>query len=73
MGVRRKFGAVRSSRVAAAQSRVSAKRGRPPRMVFINVKVRASTREGLNTLVKSCGATGQGEVLDLLVAKALGR
>ncbi len=45
--------------------------GRPPTMVFINVRVHASTRKGLTALKARLGAASQGEVLDRLVASAL--
>ena len=47
------------------------RRGRPPAMVFINVRVRASTRKGLAALKARFGAASQGEVLDRLVSSAL--
>jgi hypothetical protein len=46
------------------------KRGRPPRKVFINVEVRATTRDALHAIKRSAGLKNQGQVIDWLVAQA---
>lgn len=61
-----------SSRPATV-SATSARRGRPPRKVYINVLVKASTREGLTRLKAAGELASQGEVIDLLVTQALAR
>lgn len=48
-------------------------RGRPPAEVFINVRVRMTTRDGLNKLKRRLGLAAQGDVLDKLVAAELRR
>jgi hypothetical protein len=48
-----------------------ARRGRPPKRVYINVLVKASTREGLTRMKASENLPSQGEVIDMLVAQAL--
>ncbi|HYF60274.1 MAG TPA: hypothetical protein VEA81_15090 [Burkholderiaceae bacterium] len=48
-------------------------RGRPPRKVFINVLVRASTREALAKIKSRGDLRSQGEVIDRLVMQALGQ
>jgi hypothetical protein len=47
------------------------RRGRPPRRVYINVLVKATTREGLTRLKAEGERASQGEVIDELVALAL--
>lgn len=61
-----------SSRPATVNA-ASARRGRPPRKVYINVLVKASTREGLTRLKAAGELASQGEVIDLLVTQALAR
>jgi hypothetical protein len=48
-----------------------ARRGRPPRRVYINVLVKASTRESLTRLKASEDLPSQGEVIDMLVTHFL--
>ena len=48
-----------------------ARRGRPPRKVYINVLVKATTRDGLARLKASGSLASQGEVIDVLVEKIL--
>jgi hypothetical protein len=48
----------------------SPKRGRPAKMVYINVLVRATTRTALTNLKNKVGAPSQGAVIDRLVASA---
>ena len=57
--------------VASAKRSATPRQGRPPMTVFINVRVRATTRNGLNRLKRRLGVGGQGEVLDHLVGAAL--
>jgi hypothetical protein len=57
----------REASTAAAPPR----RGRPPRRVYINVLVKATTREGLTRLKAEGQLASQGEVIDLLVSQAL--
>jgi hypothetical protein len=47
------------------------RRGRPPRRVYINVLVKATTREGLTRMKADAGLASQGEVIDVLVEHAL--
>ena len=47
------------------------RRGRPPRKVYINVLVNATTRDGLAKLKASGALASQGEVIDVLVEKIL--
>jgi hypothetical protein len=47
------------------------RRGRPPRRVYINVLVKATTREALTRLKAEGELASQGEVIDTLVAHAL--
>ena len=54
----------------SAPSPVS-RRGRPPRRVYINVLVKATTREGLTRLKAAGELASQGEVIDELVALAI--
>ena len=54
-----------SSNVGTAPAR----RGRPPRKVYINVLVKATTREALTRLKASGDFASQGEVIDALVAQ----
>lgn len=49
----------------------AARRGRPPRRVYINVLVKATTREGLTRLKTTENLPSQGEVIDMLVAQYL--
>jgi hypothetical protein len=52
-------------------SSASPRRGRPPKKVFINVEIKATTRDNLNLLKRKAGLRNQGEVLDLLISKQL--
>ena len=56
-----------STKAIAAPTR----RGRPPRKVYINVLVKATTRDGLAKLKASGSLASQGEVIDELVEKVL--
>ena len=56
---------------APAAAAAAARRGRPPRRVYINVLVKATTREGLTRLKADGQLASQGEVIDQLVAQAL--
>lgn len=47
------------------------RRGRPPRKVYINVLVKATTRDGLAKLKASGSLASQGEVIDELVERVL--
>ena len=47
------------------------RRGRPPRKVYINVLVKATTRDGLAKLKSSGSLASQGEVIDELVERVL--
>ena len=47
------------------------RRGRPPRRVYINVLVKATSREGLTRLKAAGELASQGEVIDELVAQAI--
>jgi hypothetical protein len=47
------------------------RRGRPPRKVYINVLVKATTRDGLARLKASGSLASQGEVIDELVEKVV--
>ena len=47
------------------------RRGRPPRKVYINVLVKATTRDGLAKLKSSGALASQGEVIDELVERVL--
>ncbi|MCA3178794.1 MAG: hypothetical protein O9345_14400 [Burkholderiaceae bacterium] len=55
----------------AAKPTAPPRRGRPPRRVYINVLVKATTREGLTRLKADGQLASQGEVIDQLVAQAL--
>jgi len=44
-------------------------RGRKPRMVYINVLVRATTRDALTGIKAKRGLRSQGAVIDTLVAE----
>jgi hypothetical protein len=48
-------------------------RGRPPKRVYINVLVKASTREALTRMKAAGELRSQGEVIDSLVTQALTR
>lgn len=63
----------RRSSAPASESRASSapRRGRPPKKVFINVEIKATTRDNLNLLKRKAGLRNQGEVLDLLIAGQL--
>lgn len=61
--------APRSSSVKA--NAVPTRRGRPPRKVYINVLVKATTRDGLAKLKASGSLASQGEVIDELVERIL--
>jgi hypothetical protein len=58
---------------AASNSRnaASPRRGRPPKKVFINVEIKATTRDNLNLLKRKSGLRNQGEVLDFLILNQL--
>lgn len=56
---------------APAAAAAAARRGRPPRRVYINVLVKATTREGLTRMKADSGLASQGEVIDALVENAL--
>ena len=56
---------------ARASRNGNAARGRPPKMVYINVLVKASTRSALTRLKSRAGAPSQGAVIDGLVAQAV--
>jgi hypothetical protein len=58
-------------RQPAAPPPAPPRRGRPPRRVYINVLVRATTRESLSRLKAESGLASQGEVIDQLVTQAL--
>ena len=51
----------------------ASRRGRPSRRVYINVLVKATTREGLTRMKASESLPSQGEVIDMLVVQALAR
>lgn len=60
-----------AAKPATPATSLATRRGRPPRRVYINVLVKATTREGL-TRLKAAGELGsQGEVIDELVAQAI--
>ncbi len=52
---------------AKAAGALKSRRGRPPKKVFINVQIRATTRDALNHLKRKAGLRNQGQVLDFLV------
>ena len=52
---------------AKAAGTLKSRRGRPPKKVFINVQIRATTRDALNQLKRKAGLRNQGQVLDLLM------
>jgi len=54
--------------VSGASGPAPSRRGRPPRRVYINVLVKATTREGLTRLKAAGDFASQGEVIDALVA-----
>jgi hypothetical protein len=54
-----------------AATTTATRRGRPPKRVYINVLVKATTREGLTRMKGSENLPSQGEVIDMLVAQAL--
>jgi hypothetical protein len=64
-----------ATRLPASKSNLSSsvtaptRRGRPPRKVYINVLVKATTRDGLARLKASGSLASQGEVIDELVEK----
>ncbi|RPH44611.1 MAG: hypothetical protein EHM87_09675 [Burkholderiales bacterium] len=60
-----------TKRQEAAPTAVPTRRGRPPRRVYINVLVKATTREGLTRMKATENLPSQGEVIDMLVAQAL--
>jgi hypothetical protein len=49
------------------------KLGRPFKTVFINVAIRAKTRDDLHELKRITGVRSQGELLDHLVADVMSR
>lgn len=66
--------AAKAATPATASAAVPAsRRGRPPRRVYINVLVKATTREGLTRLKAAGELASQGEVIDELVAQAIGQ
>jgi hypothetical protein len=60
-----------TKRPDAVPAAVPTRRGRPPRRVYINVLVKATTREGLTRMKATESLPSQGEVIDMLVAQAL--
>jgi hypothetical protein len=60
-----------ATRPSAAKPAAPPRRGRPPRRVYINVLVKATTREALTRLKADGELASQGEVIDALVANAL--
>jgi hypothetical protein len=60
-----------ATKTAPAAKATPPRRGRPPRRVYINVLVKATTREGLTRLKAEGELASQGEVIDELVALAL--
>jgi hypothetical protein len=60
-----------TKRQEPAAAATPARRGRPPKRVYINVLVKATTREGLTRMKASENLPSQGEVIDMLVAQAL--
>ena len=60
-----------TKRLDTARTPAPPRRGRPPRRVYINVLVKATTREGLTRLKADGELASQGEVIDALVAQAL--
>ena len=60
-----------AAKATLATNATPPRRGRPPRRVYINVLVKASTREGLTRLKAEGELASQGEVIDGLVALAL--
>ncbi len=63
----------KSVTMVALPSPAGPRRGRPPTTLFVNVRVRASTRVGLTRLKRKLGLSSQGAVLDQLVAEKLAR
>ncbi|HEY4372069.1 MAG TPA: hypothetical protein VGN52_09110 [Burkholderiales bacterium] len=55
------------------RSRPTRPRGRPFKTVFINVEIRAHTRDAISELKKLTGLRTQGEVLDHLIADVMRR
>lgn len=55
--------------VSGTSGPAPSRRGRPPRRVYINVLVKATTREGLTRLKAAGDFASQGEVIDALVAQ----
>ena len=55
--------------VSTSVGAAPARRGRPPRKVYINVLVKATTREALTRLKASGDFASQGEVIDALVTQ----
>jgi len=55
------------------KSRAARPRGRPFKTVFINVEIRANTRDAISELKKITGLRTQGEVLDHLLADVMRR
>jgi hypothetical protein len=49
------------------------KRGRPFKTVFINVEIRAKTRDDINELKRITGLRSQSAVLECLVADVMSR
>jgi hypothetical protein len=60
-----------AAKAPAATKASPPRRGRPPRRVYINVLVKATTREGLTRLKAEGELASQGEVIDELVAQAI--
>ena len=46
----------------------AAPRGRAPRMVYINVRIKATTRDRMKALTASLGVASQGALLDAVFA-----
>jgi hypothetical protein len=61
----------RQEPATATTTATPVRRGRPPKRVYINVLVKATTREGLTRMKASENLPSQGEVIDMLVAQAL--
>jgi len=57
--------------ISTKATSVPTRRGRPPRKVYINVLVKATTRDGLAKLKASGSLASQGEVIDELVERVL--
>jgi len=69
MATRQKAGSVQTDTEANLISLT--RRGRPPRKVYINVLVKATTRDALSKIKAAGEFSSQGEVIDALVTQAL--